>query len=123
MNLFTDKSEHSEQAIFCQYLDIKRIPYFAIPNGIFLKDKVSAFKIIAKQKKEGLKSGVPDLFICRASGKYNGLFIEMKKVSGGTASKKQKDWIEVLRKEGYKAEICRGHREAINCFDEYIKGE
>lgn len=113
-------SEHQEQATFVQWCRLNKIPIFAIPNGIFLKDRATAYKIIAKMKKEGLETGVPDLFIPIQTKKYSGLFIEMK-VEGGTLSKAQKKWIDELNKRGYKAVVCYGAIEAMEALDEYLK--
>ena len=112
-------SEHSEQVKVCHYLDFLRVLYFAIPNGIFLKDKQTAFRIINKQKSEGMSAGVPDLFICEANKDYHGLFIEMKTKSG-VLSENQKKWIDKLNKNGYLAVCCKGFEEAREVIDNYI---
>ena len=102
-------SEHNEQVILCRYLDFKGLLYFAVPNGIFLKDKPTAFKIIAKMKAEGLKKGVTDLVVFL---KDKILFIEMK-TKTGTTSEEQKNWIEKINKYPYaKAVVCKGFEEA-----------
>ena len=102
-------SEHNEQVILCKYLDFKGLLYFAVPNGIFLKDKPTAFKIMAKMKAEGFKNGVPDLVVFMP--KFI-LFIEMK-TKTGTASEEQKSWIEKINKYFYaKAVVCKGFEEA-----------
>lgn len=54
----------------------------------------------ARLKKEGVKAGVPDLFLPAPKGKWHGLYIEMK-APKGTTSEKQKWWIENLKKQGY----------------------
>jgi hypothetical protein len=102
-------SEHNEQVILCKYLDFKGLLYFAVPNGIFLKDKTTSFKIMAKMKAEGFKNGVPDLVVFMS--KFI-LFIEMK-TKTGTASEEQKIWIEKINKHFYaKAVVCKGFEEA-----------
>ncbi len=53
-------SEHDEQCVVVKWCELKHLPIFAIPNGIFLKDRSTATRIMAKMKKEGLKKGVPD---------------------------------------------------------------
>jgi len=114
-------TEHLEQKAFCQYLDLKKIPYFAIPNGIFLSNKKLAYKIINKMKREGFKVGVPDMFICVPKGKYSGLFVEMKKDKKCYASKEQKKWLRILNDEGYKAIVCHGCSEAIEEYKKYME--
>lgn len=88
---------------------------FHIPNG-GSRGKVEA----ARFKAEGVKPGVPDLFLPVARGRYHGLFIEMKRRKGGRASEEQKAWITELRKQGYVAEICRGWQEAADLIAEYL---
>lgn len=114
------KSEHEEQVKVCQYLDLLKKLYYAIPNGIFLKDKTSSYQIIAKMKKEGFKIGVPDICISEPSQQYHGLYIEMKKEKGGKASSEQNYWIDALLKRGYKAVVCFGFIEAKKVIDEYF---
>lgn len=38
-----------------------------------------------RMKAEGLKSGVPDIFLPVPRGEFHGLFVEMKRTKGGTA--------------------------------------
>jgi Holliday junction resolvase len=110
-------SEHNEQVIFCKYLDFKGLLYFAVPNGIFLKDKTTAFKIMAKMKAEGFKNGVPDLVVFMP--KFI-LFIEMK-TKTGTASEEQKNWIEKINKYFYaKAVVCKGFEEAKKIIEKEL---
>ena len=110
-------SEHNEQVILCKYLDFKGLLYFAVPNGIFLKDRTTAFKIIAKMKAEGFKNGVPDLVVFMP--KFI-LFIEMK-TKTGTASEEQKSWIEKINKYFYaKAVVCKGFEEAKKIIEKEI---
>jgi hypothetical protein len=69
-------------------------------------------------KAEGVKKGVPDLFLPLAKNGFNGLFIEMK-VEGGRASKEQTEWIEKLNANGYRAVICVGYKSAIEELKNY----
>lgn len=66
-------------------------------------------------KKEGLSPGFPDMCIPSL-----GLYIELKRVKGGTVSAEQKDWLEYLRGCGYQAEVCRGWDEARRVIEEAI---
>jgi len=108
--------EHDEQVLVVKYCDLKKIPIFAIPNG--------SNKSIATAKKfkaEGLRSGITDLMLPIASNGYHGLFIEIKRIKGGTVSKEQRYWIDLLNDNGYKALVCRGHKEAIIAIEDYLK--
>lgn len=120
MNLPT---EHTEQALFVQWTlrMQKHIPelglLFAIPNGGKRTKSVAA-----RLKLEGVKSGVPDLFLPVARQDCHGLFIEMKRAEGGSLSLTQKSFIALLRSQGYRVEVANGFLEAkktiIDYFDE-----
>ena len=69
---------------------------FAIPNGG--KRHIAT---ASRMKLEGVKPGVPDLFFPVARKGYHGLFIEMKRIKGGSLSKDQKQWKIDLRDQGY----------------------
>ena len=71
------------------------------------------------QRESGVKAGVPDLFVPVPKGGFSGLFIELK-VGRNTATETQKQWLELLGGNGYRAEVCRGARAAIELIREYI---
>lgn len=107
--------ESYEQSVFVVWLERHGIPFFAIPNG-GKRDRGEAYNLI----RQGLRAGVPDLCIPRASGTYHGLFIEMKRRSGGVISDSQREWIELLRREGYCAVVAKGSDEAIAVVQNYM---
>lgn len=88
-----------------------------IPNG-GSRGKAEA----ARFKAEGVKAGVPDLFLPVARGPYHGLFIEMKKLKGGRVSAEQKAWIAALKAQGYRAEVCHDWEEAAALIEDYLEG-
>lgn len=88
---------------------------FAVPNGGD-RNKIVA----AKMKAEGVKPGVPDYLLPAARNGFNGLAIELKSMTG-SASREQKQWIENLRDEGWKAEVCRGWEKAWDVIREYVE--
>ena len=110
-------TEHQEQSLVVKYCTLKKIPIFHIPNGSY---KSVTARIKAKQ--EGLVSGIPDLMIPVANKDYHGLFIEMKRIKNSKVSVHQKQWIDLLNKQGYKAIVCYGNKEAIQEIENYIKG-
>jgi len=71
---------------------------------------------------QGLRSGVPDLFLPVPSGRYHGLWLELKRRSGGRVTPEQREWITRLRGQGYRAEVCRGWEEARHCIVDYLAG-
>lgn len=89
---------------------------FAIPNG------GERNIIVAKRMKdEGVRSGVPDLFLAVSNGDSHGLFIEMKKEKGGVTSASQKEMIGILKEQGFVVVVCRGWAEAKATIENYLK--
>ena len=74
--------EADEQCAVIEYCEYLRIPVYHIPNG-GTRNKIEA----ANLKRQGVKSGVPDLCFPLARGKYHGLYIEMKVDSNKTTKK------------------------------------
>lgn len=72
---------------------------FAVPNG-GKRDYVTA----ARMKAEGVKSGVPDIFLPVARGGYHGLWIELK-AGKNTLSAEQQAWRNALTAHGYRVEV------------------
>jgi len=108
--------EADEQTKLCVFLDKLGLLYYAIANG-GKRNYLEA----CRQKRTGLKAGVPDLCIAEPRGMYHGLYIELKKKVGGVVSDTQKYWIAELNKRGYKAVVCKGSDVAIRAVEEYLK--
>lgn len=112
-------SEYSHTLTVAQYLDLKKILWFHVPN----EGKRTGFNG-NNLKKIGLKPGVPDLFICVPRGTYHGLFIEMKtpkrRASTIAVSDHQLCWINNLNNSGYLAIVCFGADEALTEIDKYF---
>ena len=72
---------------------------------------------------EGLKKGVPDLFVEKAVGNYHGLRIELKKSLGrkGDVSEAQWGWLKKYDDEGFKACVAIGYRECIALICAYVE--
>ena len=85
-----------------------------IPNG----GKRNA-REAASLKKQGVKSGVPDLSLPVARGGYHGLYIELK-VGRNKTSDNQNRWLEMLMKQKYYVSVCYGWRQAADTLEEYL---
>ena len=106
--------ERTEQIALCQWLDIKRIDYFAIPNGGH-RHLLTAIKL----KQEGVKSGVSDMAIFLPD---KILFLEMKKQKGGVQSDTQKAFEQIVSKYPYaRYELARGFVKAKEIIEKEIK--
>lgn len=113
--------EDAEQRIIFQWAAMETAArpelglLYAIPNG-----GKRAIKTAVALKKQGVKRGVPDMCLPVPRGGFNGLYIELKRVKGGTVSDEQREWIAALAEQGYKAVVCRGAEEAIRTIKEYL---
>ena len=97
-------SEHFEQREVVRWFrqTWQGVRIFAVPNGSW-RSKATAGRL----KAEGVASGVPDLFVPAWR-----LWIEMKRVKGGSLSKEQKDWIQYLESVGYWVIVGKGADDA-----------
>ncbi len=116
------QAEHSEQVhLFTwarwtegQYPELALL--FAVPNG-GRRDAVTG----ARLKAEGVKAGVPDVWLPVARGDYHGLVIELK-AGKGRPSPEQRAWLEALKSQGYLALVCVGAEAARAAITAYLDG-
>ena len=114
-------TEHQEQCALFEWQAwmAKRIPELhlmhAIPNG-----GKRDIRTAAMLKAEGVKPGVPDIFLPVSRGGKHGLYIELKRRKGGTVSKAQEAWIRALTHQGYVCTVCYGAEEAKNEILAYL---
>lgn len=114
-------TEHEEQkALFAwaaynegKWPELKRM--FAIPNGGHRHVKVAM-----RMKEEGVKAGVPDIFLPAARCGWHGLFVELK-VGRNKPTELQAEWLEDLTLEGYLAVTCWGFDEAAALIESYLE--
>ncbi len=88
---------------------------FHIPNG-GSRNKLEA----ANLKRQGVKAGVPDLFLPVSRGGYHGLFIELK-YGKNKPTEKQTEWLKSLNEQGYVVAVCYGCNEASKKILKYLK--
>jgi len=106
-------TEHQEQKLFVKWFELQypKVKIFAIPNG-GNRNVVTATML----KAEGVRKGVPDLFIPAWQ-----MWIEMKRVKGGKLSPEQKVWIDYLNECDYLAVVANGFEEAKRIILDYDK--
>lgn len=73
----------------------------------------------ANLKAEGVKAGVPDLFLPVPLGEYHGLYVEMKWGKNKT-TEKQNWWLEHLAQQGYKTDVCYSAEAALIRITKYL---
>ena len=88
---------------------------YHIPNG-GSRNRLEA----AKLRRQGVKSGVPDLCLPVARGGYHGLYIEMKYGKNKT-SENQNKWLADLRAQDYAVAVCYGWQEAQQVITNYLE--
>ena len=116
-------TEHQEQASLFKEAAIraKADPrwsmMFAIPNG-----GKRSIGVAVKMKAEGVKRGVPDIFLPVPIGQWCGMFLEMKVRQGGQVSKEQRAFMTDLDTR-YRVAVAHGAEHASNLIESYLKGE
>jgi hypothetical protein len=106
-------TEHAEQSSFVQWMKYQHpaIRFFAIPNGVR-----TGFKQALKIKREGGSPGIPDLYF-----PFWKIWIEFKRVKGGSVSFEQKEWHQYLEDHcGDKVIIAKGCDDAIKQLMAYL---
>ena len=101
----------------CRSFGVDESLLFAIPNG-GNRDAVTG----AMLKAEGVRAGVPDLFLAVPRNGFAGLFVELKKPKGGRVSRSQTDMLAALSASGYKTAVCHGWEGAMACIAGYLQG-
>lgn len=106
-------SESEEQVGFINWFEaaFPGVLIFHIPNGGH-----RAMTVAKKLKAEGVKPGVPDLYIPAWK-----IWIEMKRQKGGKVSDEQMDWYDYLTGIGDTVIIGRGARDASAKLAEILK--
>ena len=120
-------SEHEEQVALFEWAAMAQAEHpelamlFAIPNGGQRHPAVAA-----QLKAEGVRAGVPDLFLAVARGisggkVYHGLFVELKRADHSNhTTAAQNEWIDRLRHYGFAVVVAYGADEAINMITTYL---
>ena len=124
-------SEHAEQKAVCDWwrlackgYGLPEFSLFAVPNGGARHPVVGR-----KLKAEGVRAGVPDLFLAvprrypaaeeTPGFEFIGLFVEMKR-KPNKPSPEQEDVLLYLRQRGYHAVIAWSADEAIRAIKAYL---
>lgn len=115
-------NESKIQAAFHKYMRLRYpdVMAFSIPNGFFAGKNGVAHAV--RMKAEGMMKGVPDYWIIGRSytGMYAGLVIEFK-AGTNKPSQEQKDYLEYLSANGFRAIVCYSANEAMYEVDQYFE--
>lgn len=108
-------SEDDEQMRLVQWLQLKDIPHFRVPNETY----TTSWKQKGKNKALGVVPGVPDIFILFR--KRGLIAIEMKRIKRSKTSAAQLAWIEALNEAEVPAHVCYGADDAITLIELYLE--
>lgn len=119
-------SESDEQQMVVSWFRLQYPKYrlIAVPNGQWVAGEGKRkFALINKYKKEGMFSGVSDLFLCAKTAVHGGLWLEMKNTGKtySSVSKDQRLWLKNMEDAGYLAVWCPGFDRAKKEIIEYMK--
>ena len=112
--------EAQEQAVVISWCEMQKNKYpelsmiYHCPNGGY-RHKIEA----ANLKRQGVKSGVPHLFLKKKKKNKHGLFIEMK-WGNNKCTPNQNKWILKLSKLDYEVKVCYSSMEAIDAIKNYL---
>lgn len=89
-----------------------------IPNGGSRRNAFEGWRL----KQQGVRAGVSDLLLPVARGGFFGLWIEFKAAPPNDAAvtDAQKEWVDLMREQGYRAEICLGVAAALAVLTDYL---
>lgn len=121
MNLrYKKKGEDTEQILFIQWCRLHEDVYpqlrwiHHIPNGGRRDAKEAA---VLKQM--GVKAGVSDIHFPYPSGRYIGMYIEMK-YGSNLPSKEQREFMREMEFAGHYCCICYSAAAAVKAVEEYM---
>ena len=112
-------SEASEQRVVMEWARMSQGKYpdlellHHIPN--VRSNKIQRFQLA----KQGVKAGIPDLYLPSPRGGWHGLYIELK-TKDGRVSLAQKEVAEKLHRQGYAIQVCWSAEEAIRVLEVYL---
>lgn len=112
-------TEDQDQVALIKWFDLQypalRGRLAATPNGGH-RHKITA----AKLKAGGVRAGYPDLNLLTPRHGFAGLFIEMKRATGGVLSAEQAAWLQWLGDQGFMAVVCKGFDAAQKTIQGYL---
>jgi hypothetical protein len=118
----TRDDEHAHQVALFAWADRVRRQYpelrwlYAVPNGGARSPRTAAML-----KAEGVRKGVPDVHLPVPRGGFAGLWIELKRPGKHAIKPEQREWIDGLQANGYRAEIAVGWDRAREIIVDYLR--
>lgn len=110
--------ESDVQALVFKYLENRDLDSHPSLSGI----KAKSWGQIRFMKKQGIKKGHPDLMIEEPAGKYQILYLELKKI-GGKLDEYQIAWLKRHIAKGHACSVSYGYYDAIYKIEKYLQGK
>lgn len=114
-NVLNCLTEQQEQFKAVAWLRKNNVLFYHVPNGGH-RDFLEGVKF----KRLGVSAGVPDLVVPVARKGHHGLYIELKRQSGGSVSDRQRWWLARLAEEGYDCYVAKGADDLILYVKNYL---
>lgn len=115
-----ESNEENEQITLFQWAEFAAVRYpelelmYHVPN-----EGKRSVRTGSRLKKAGLKSGVPDIVLPVARGRYIGLYIELK-YGKNKVTENQKNWLRALSEQNHYTAVCYGWEQAKDVIEEYL---
>lgn len=111
-------SETHEQRCLVDWLRLRRVKFFSVPNGAVLGGR-NRYALLGRLRAEGLLPGAPDLvLIDRAPTTGRPVAVEMKRRVGGELSRDQRAVHNAMRAAGWDVVVAWGYESATNQLTE-----
>jgi hypothetical protein len=119
-------TEAQEQAVLFSWVELAKnkdprigLLFHIANSGGYVGGYSSNVARVMGMNRQGVRKGVPDLFLPVPIGRWHGLFMELKRQKG-RVSLDQTAWIEALRGQGYCVVVCHGAQAAIDWINKYL---
>lgn len=108
-------TEQQEGEALAAWLRTKGYPFSHIANET--GSDPAARRRAVRMKRAGVSRGFPDYLVFPPG---HNIAIELKRQKGGRATPEQREWLQVLARNGFKAAICHGRDDAVEFIEEII---
>lgn len=109
--------ESQIQSMVVKWLEDNKIDFHPSFSGL-----KASFGQRTFMKKQGMRSGHPDLIIEKKAGNHEVLFLELK-TTKNNLTKEQKKWVEKKTREGYAVSVGHGYYDTIYKIVKYLDGK
>lgn len=117
-------TEHEEQVQLFAWAKLHELRHEPLQWMFAVRNEARTANVGVKSRfvLEGVKKGVPDIFLPVPRGKFHGFFIEMKRQGApkSTIKPEQHAWAVYLRGQGYAHGFARGWRVAAMAIADYL---